>query len=200
MKMTVNMKRCPAGHLYDPNKHSSCPYCGVAAVDVTATKPVSVPGAPIQAEGGVTLPGGGGLPLGEKEGKEREEGITVGYYRKAIGIDPVVGWLICIEGPDRGRDYRLHSERNFMGRSEKMDICIRGDDSISRENHAVVSFNPRNNSFKLQPGDGRGLIYLNGDDIDVPMALKPYDLIELGQTKLIFIPFCGEKFQWESKE
>ena len=81
-----------------------------------------------------------------------------------------------------------------------MDICIRGDDAISRENHAVISFNPRNSSFKLQPGDGRGLVYLNGDDIDVPVSIKPYDLIELGQTKLLFMPFCGEKFQWEIKE
>jgi hypothetical protein len=197
--MTVNMKRCSSGHHYDPGKHSSCPYCGVAGIDVTATRP---------AQGTAVLPSGGGdatlaagiLPQGEKAGKEREEGITVGFYRKTIGIDPVVGWLICIEGPDRGRDYRLHSEKNFVGRSEKMDICIRGDDTISRENHAILSFNPRNVSFKLQPGEGRGLVYLNDDDIDVPTILKAYDLIELGQTKLLFIPFCGEKFQWESKQ
>jgi hypothetical protein len=194
--MTVNMKRCPSGHHYDPSKHSSCPYCGVAAIDITATKPAGGAGRFPQTEGEVTLPAGG-LPPGEQEGKERDEGVTVGYYRKVIGIDPVVGWLVCTDGPDRGRDYRLHSEKNFVGRSEKMDVCIRGDDAISRENHAVISFNPRNNSFKLQPGEGRGLVYLNGDDIDVPVALKPYDLIELGQTKLMFMPFCGEKFQWE---
>jgi len=128
---------------------------------------------------------------------EPEEGVTVGYYRKKIGIDPVVGWLVCIEGEDRGRDYRLHSERNFIGRSEKMDVCIRGDETISRENHAVISFNPRNNAFKLQPGDGRGLVYLNGEDLDVPLPLEPYDVLELGQTRLMFIPFCGERFKWE---
>jgi hypothetical protein len=197
--MTVNMKRCASGHHYDPSKHSSCPYCGVPAIDVTVTKPAGGLGGIPQGDGDVTI-AAGGLSPGEKAGKEREEGVTVGFYRKTIGIDPVVGWLVCIEGPDRGRDYRLHSEKNFIGRSEKMDICIRGDDSISRENHAIVSFNPRNASFKLQPGEGRGLVYLNSNDIDVPVILNPYDLMELGQTKLMFIPFCGVKFQWESKE
>ena len=195
--MTVNLKRCASGHHYDPRKHSSCPFCGVPAIDVTATKPAggARPFSP-QAEDDVTLPAGG-LPVGEKPLVEGEEGATLGYFRKAIGLDPVVGWLVCIEGADRGRDFRLHSERNFIGRSERMDVCIRGDDGISRDNHAVVSFNPRNNSFKIQPGDGRGLVYINGEDLDVPMALRPYDLIELGQTKLKFIPFCGEGFQWE---
>ena len=44
------------------------------------------------------------------------EGRTVGLIRKRTGLDPVVGWLVCIAGPDKGRDYRIHSERNFLGR------------------------------------------------------------------------------------
>jgi len=194
--MTINMKRCPAGHLYDPSQHSSCPFCGVASIDITVTQPVG-------KQATVGLPGedatiAAGVPRREAPvPREPEEGVTVGYYRKKIGIDPVVGWLVCIEGEDRGRDYRLHSERNFIGRSEKMDVCIRGDETISRENHAVISFNPRNNAFKLQPGDGRGLVYLNGEDLDVPLPLEPYDVLELGQTRLMFIPFCGERFKWE---
>jgi len=107
-----------------------------------------------------------------------------------------VGWLVCVEGADKGRDYRIRSEKNFIGRSEKMDIQISGDETISRENHAVVSFNPKNNAFKIHPGDGRGIVYLNGDDVDTPQELKPFDTVELGQTKLMFMPFCGERFQW----
>ncbi|WP_424766536.1 hypothetical protein [Paenibacillus sp. sgz302251] len=30
------------------------------------------------------------------------------------GIDPVVGWLVCVEGPHKGNDFRLHSERNLL--------------------------------------------------------------------------------------
>lgn len=193
--MNANLKRCPSGHHYDPSQHTSCPYCGVPTLDFTVTKPVKGGMAP-SLDQEVTRPAGGPPPSGPVSG-EAEAGVTVGYFHKKIGIDPVVGWLVCIEGPDRGRDFRLHAERNFIGRSEKMDVCIRGDDTISRENHAIISFNPRANTFKVQPGDGRGLVFLNGEDLDVPTILKPYDLIELGQSKLFFVPFCGEKFQWE---
>jgi len=41
------------------------------------------------------------------------------------------------------------------------------------------------------------LVYLYGEDIDVPTQIKAYDVIEVGQTKLIFVPFCGENFKWE---
>lgn len=193
--MSANMKRCPSGHHYDPIQHSSCPYCGVPTLDFTVTQPAKGGLIPA-ADDDVTRPAGA-LPQGRPPVKEQEEGVTVGYFHKKIGIDPVVGWLVCVEGPDRGRDFRLHAERNFIGRSEKMDVCIRGDETISRDNHAIVSFNPRGNSFKLQAGDGRGLVYLNGDELDVPAVLQPYDLIEVGQTKLLFLPFCGEKFKWE---
>jgi hypothetical protein len=194
LAMTVKLQRCNAGHHYDPTQHSTCPFCGIPDLGVSATRPMKDRGGAEDATFAAGM-----IPKGQVEGLEREKGVTVGYFQKKIGLDPVVGWLVCTAGPDRGRDYRLHSERNFIGRSEKMDVCIRGDDAISRENHTVVTFNPRTNAFKLQPGEGRGLVYLNGEDLDVPISLKPYDIIELGETKLVFIPFCGEKFQWEQQ-
>ena len=175
------MKRCFSGHYYNPNKYSSCPYCGVHNLDIAKTRPMRYDGH-----------------LPEKEsGRVQDEGRTVGLLCKKTGLDPVVGWFVCIEGVDRGRDYHIHSEKNYIGRSEKMDINIIGDNTISRENHAIVSFNPKNNIFKIHPGDGRGLVYLNEEEVDSPAELKPYDIIELGQTKLMFVPFCGERFKWD---
>jgi hypothetical protein len=108
----------------------------------------------------------------------------------------VVGWLVCVDGPDRGRDYRLHSEKNFIGRSSNMDICIAGDDSISREKHATVSFEPKKKEFWLLPGEASGLVYINEEVVNTPTPLKPRDIIELGRTKVMFYPFCDENFQW----
>ena len=125
------------------------------------------------------------------DGKTRRIGVGEG------GFDPVVGWLVCVEGRNRGRDFRLRREKNFIGRSETMDICIVGDDTISREKHASVSFNPKNNQFKLHPGDAHGLVYLNGEEVDTPTPLKPKDLIEVGQHKLMFVSLCGDDFNWE---
>jgi hypothetical protein len=123
---------------------------------------------------------------------------TVGVMKKAHGIDPVVGWLVCVAGPDRGVDFRIKAEKNFIGRGAAMDICIAHDDSVSRENHAVVSYNPKKHVFKLHPGESRGLVYLNGDEIDAAADLKAGDKIELGQSTLMFVPLCGKTFDWET--
>lgn len=123
-------------------------------------------------------------------------GRTVGVVQQKLGIDPVVGWLVCIEGPDRGRDYRIRSGRNFIGRADQMHICIHGDSSISREKHAVLSYDPKHHTFRIAPGDSTGLTYRNGEPVDVPVVLNARDVIELGLSRLLFVPLCGADFQW----
>ena len=44
----------------------------------------------------------------------------------------------------------------------------------------------------------QGLVFLNEEEVDAPIELAPYDRIEIGNTQLLFVPFCGEKFQWRS--
>lgn len=189
------MKRCDNGHYFDSDKHTTCPSCGVANLHIEATVAKGRAGSAAQARNDLDIPT---VARGQVKSDviERDPGATVGVVRKKMGIDPVVGWLVCIEGPEKGRDYRIRSERNFVGRDPKMDICIGGDDAISRDNHAVISFNPKKNTYLLTPGEGRGIIYLNEDEVATPAELKAYDIIELGQTKLLFVPFCGENFKW----
>ena len=103
---------------------------------------------------------------------------------------------MCVEGPDKGRDFRLHAERNFIGRAPSMDVCISNDNTISREKHASVMFEPRKQTFWVAPGMASGLVYLNGDVVHAPTMMKAEDVIELGQTKLLLVPFCGEKHSW----
>jgi len=196
------VKRCEKGHYYDETKHSLCPHCGV---NIDLNLGVTMPKRPNQ--GGdmektqARFPAGNDQ-MGVTQAKtpstppRNDDGKTVAIVRKQTGLDPVVGWLVCIEGPDRGKDYRIRSERNFIGRSEKMDINIAGDEAVSRENHAIISYSPKKKQFRVYPGDSRGLVYLNDDEVVVSDLLKPYDVIELGQTKLMFVPFCGEHFQW----
>jgi len=191
------MKRCDQGHYYDADKHTMCPACGVPDLEIGKTRPVGHAPSPPEATWRVPATDEGKtIRHDASKVGPRDAGETVALVRKKAGIDPVVGWLVCVEGADKGRDYRIRSEKNFIGRSEKMDIQISGDDTISRENHAVVSCNPKNGTFKVHPGDGRGIVYLNGKDVDAPQEINPYDIIEIGQTKLAFMPFCGEKFQW----
>jgi hypothetical protein len=129
-----------------------------------------------------------------------DDQVTVAMVKKDSGLDPVCGWFVCTEGEDKGRDYRIKTERNFIGRGTNMDIMINGDDSISRENHASITFNPRNLKFTVATGEGRGLIYLNGEVIETSTEVSSYDELEIGNTKLVFIPFITESFEWKESQ
>ena len=115
-------------------------------------------------------------------------------------MHPVVGWLVCIEGPSKGKDYRMIAEKNFIGRSPEMDIRILGDNNISYKNHAIVSYDGKKRSTFLLPGDAQGLVYLNGEAVYAPTQLEAFDQIELGKSKLLYIPLCGANFEWEEED
>lgn len=125
-----------------------------------------------------------------------DDGRTVALIKKSIGIDPVVGWLVCINGEEKGRDYRIHADNNFIGRSERMDICIRGDETISRENHAIISYDTVDKMYYFSPGDGRSIVRYNGKALFQTTELKSHDRIIIGKTELVFVPFCTEAFTW----
>lgn len=195
----MSMVACGNGHFYNDEEHSSCPFCGIG-LDIQQTRSMAAfDGARPRSNldsGHTRVANAAPTP-----GHGRDSGVTRHVWAKRLGgIDPVVGWLVCIAGPERGRDYRLHTERNFIGRDPAMDVAITGDPSISRENHAVISYNPKRHTFRLAPGDSRGLAYLNDEEVIAPVELAPYDQIELGDTTLLFVPFCGERFVWPMEE
>lgn len=78
-----------------------------------------------------------------------------------------------------------------------MDVCVAGDETVSRDRHAMVIFDPKKQTFWAVPGDAAGLVYLNGDIVHSPTELKRDDVLEVGQTKLVLIPFCGDKYAWQ---
>ena len=42
------------------------------------------------------------------------------------------------------------------------------------------------------------MIYHNDDEVIGSVELKPYDRIEMGQSTLLFVPFCGASFSWDA--
>ena len=189
------MTRCSHGHFYDAAKHTACPYCGVGA-DVVEGKTRRVPdhvGAAPAAPAAPAIVAPVAPPAGAAD-----SGVTRAVYRDAsTGISPVIGWLVCVEGPDKGRDFRIHSEKNFIGRSATMDIAITGDESVSRERHASVAYDPKRRATWILPGEAAGLVYLNDQLVNTPMKLAARDTIEVGKTKLMFWPLCDDQFHWD---
>ena len=197
--MADKMTRCPEGHFYDPTKHASCPWCALPP-DIEGgerTRPVQA-GPPPLPPGVVAGPPPPPPPLPPPPPPAAKPAATRRAGAEASGAknEPVVGWLVCLAGPDRGRDFRLHAEKNFIGRSPLMDVCVTGDESVSRDRHGLVIFDPKKQVFWAVPGDASGLVYLNGDIVHSPTQMKCDDVLEVGQTKLVLIPFCGGKYSW----
>lgn len=183
-------KRCERGHFFDPAKFTSCPHCGVPGLNIGETMPKRDIQMPAPAPGPVL---NAAQPANQRDEKTR--GVLDG-----MGREPVAGWVVCVSGPDRGRDFKVRPGKNFVGRSETMHICLSGDNAVSRDKHAVITYDPRKNLFGIAPGDSTGLVYLNEEEVEGRTDLKAYDRIQLGRTELVFMPFCGEKFQWSVED
>lgn len=143
-----------------------------------------------------------------KNASARDEGKTMSYFSSATGATPaavqqknptelVVGWLVCISGCRFGEDFNIYVGKNSIGRGEENRIIISDDKSISRSKHATIVYEPKKRNFYLQPGDSSGLTYLNDDYITESHKLTKNDIIELGDSRFMFIPLCGEEFSWE---
>jgi hypothetical protein len=112
---------------------------------------------------------------------------------------PVVGWLVVVEGPGRGRSVTLGYGMNPIGRDPGNRVCLSfGDQLISRQKHATITYDPRGKKFFIQHGESSNLTYLGNQPVLVPAELKGGELIRLGsETVLKFVPLCGEDFDWE---
>lgn len=112
-------------------------------------------------------------------------------------LQPVVGWLVCIKGANVGKEYRIHSDYNYVG-SAAGDIVITGDQKISHEKHMMITYDPKTRNFYVAPASGANIVYLNGEGLYGGAGkLKNYDEISTGDTTLKFISFCGPDFGWE---
>lgn len=143
-----------------------------------------------------------------KKASASSEGKTMSYFssmtdktenssQKAVISDPVVGWLVSVSGNHFGESFQIGAGRNSIGRNDDNRIVLNKDNAISRSKHAIITYEPKKRNFYIQPGDSSGLTYLNDEYITEAKQLHSRDMIEIGDSKLIFIPLCGDEFTWE---
>ncbi len=131
------------------------------------------------------------------------EGKTVGFFSTgqtesvSANSEPVVGWLVCIKGNHFGESFNIAAGRNSIGRGASNKINISKDNAVSRSKHAWLTYEPKKRDFYIQPGEGSGLTYLNGDNVMESKKLKEKDVLEFGNGQYLLIPLCGETFTWE---
>lgn len=215
----MDIRRCENGHFYDAEKSKTCPQCEIEKQlippggvgrnpnhintrieqinndKIPPTTPPTGRGITNQVDPWTkrTPPTPGTIPGSGNDGK------TIAFFQTEMGVkeEPVVGWLVCINGEDSGTSFPLKLGRNFIGRGADMDVVLRNDKAVSRKRHAIVLYEPRTRRFIAQPGESRQLFYLNDDVVLASEKLKPYDILTVGRSDLVFVPFCGPKFSWE---
>lgn len=44
---------------------------------------------------------------------------------------------------------------------------------------------------------GKAVVRVKGKLVTIPVEVHSYDIIKIGTTKLMFVPLCGERFNWD---
>lgn len=197
----MNLQKCKLGHYYDGDAYSSCPHC--AGQNAEPNKTVAMVMPPMGAEDATVAIGADGRPLNGPPVEERvteDQSSTISIFMDERVEDeskePIVGWLVCTGGRFFGQDFKIKSGRNFIGRSQNMDICLEGEMSVSRERHAAVIYEPRQNIFLVQPWEAKELFYLYDEVVLSAKELKKNSVLSVGDVTLMFIPCCDKEFQW----
>ena len=161
--------QCENGHRYDSARFRECPFCKAESV------------------------------AGRNENHEDfgRLGASIGLMESTIDRSPVVGWIVCVEGPEKGRDYRIRAGKNMVGRSWKMDICIAKDQELMPTNHAAILFDAADCSFQLEHGDPEAECFKNGEQVTMTVRLEENDRIRFGESEFVFVPYCKPGRQWE---
>lgn len=170
----MSITLCEHGHYYDNRKYESCPYCGRNRRNETVEEETQ-----------------------RLDPRSMEAGQdTVSVWRNEGPTPYVTGWLVCVEGSAKGRDYRLHSGVNRIGRSPVMDVCIENDPQVTRDNHCSVIYDHKSNSFFLMPSVGT-LIYKNGRMVMENVPFSSGEQVQVGGNLLELVAFCAGDKKWD---
>lgn len=220
----MNLKKCENGHFYDADTYASCPHCGASAGHDNFTVPfssapanvdVTIGGSLVREEEQKTVDMSqislSDLDTPKSAQANDDEVKTISVWGKSFNsgeasVDdvesyssPVVGWLVCVNGANglKGCDFKLKIGRNFIGRDSSMDVCLKNENSVSRQQHAIVIYEPKQNIFLAQPGNTKELTYLNDEVVLVPKIMKKNDILQVGNVSLMLVPFCDDNFKWD---
>lgn len=187
--------QCPHGHFYDDEKYSSCPSCMQQSgpgwrMDDQKTVSLASMGVPEERTVVLTAETPAGQPVVGSWDAQKTVACYGGEEQQLL-----VGWLVCIKGPMRGKDYRLYPGFNRIGRSLASDICLQ-DAKVSMEAHCSVVYDQRSGNFFLVPGKGTA-VYLEEQLVEEAVTLREGSRISLGVSTLELILFCKGEHVWE---
>lgn len=122
-------------------------------------------------------------PMG---GREREVGTVAVLKHLLMELEEPLAsraaTLLCLTGEDVGRTFALAEACTELGRGHEVAARLR-DLAVSRRHARVLH---HEEAFLLEDLDSPNGVYLNGQRLSAPTALKEGDVLELGRTLLRF--------------
>jgi hypothetical protein len=124
----------------------------------------------------------------------------VHVQRGTFEQDPVVAWLVVVGGPGMGQYRPVFEGNNTLGRAKSNRIPIDfGDDAISAEEQAYIRYDSSDRSFLFVPNLAKtNVVSVNDRRPTSAVELQAMDVITIGRTQLVFVPFCGPEFDWSA--
>jgi hypothetical protein len=137
-------------------------------------------------------------PSADREGRTQILRGKQSVMRGTFEHDPVVGWLVIVGGPGLGAFRPIYEGNNTVGRSPGQRVAIDfGDDTISAEEQAYIRYDSAERGFLFVPNLAKtNIVSVNGKRPTAAVPLVAMDVIHMGRTQLVFVPFCGPEFDW----
>ncbi len=139
------------------------------------------------------------VPVPVVEETPKDPNATVALTESDMDYLPRIharAFLVCIDGPMTGASFVFQENRAIIGRQKNYEIALFRDNTVSRSPHAVLSYVKENYRYTVSQGDPEKRVSVNGTFINEETELKMYDVIGIGQTRMLFMPVCSEKFAW----
>jgi hypothetical protein len=167
----------------------------------TPNVPPVAPPAPAEAAPPTTRVVRGSPPAAAEPVDEARTRLVRGRQpvdRGEFRQDPVVGWLVVVGGPGMGAYRPIFEGNNTVGRSTSNRVPIDfGDDTISGQEQAYIRYDSADRSFLFVPNLSKtNVVSVNDARPTGAVALQAMDVITMGRTQLVFVPFCGPEFDW----
>ena len=184
----MNLKKCPNNHYYNVDKFPYCPHC-INEVNETTNTPVNNDTYSVNSSDNTnTDHSSNKVPT---ENVSPVSAATIPFLERLTA-----GWLVCISGSNRGLSFPIYYGNNHIGRNQNMNIRLKDETTISRENHAIINYNNTTKEFSLIPGNTVNPTFINDIQIHAPHVISDHDLIQLGECQLLFVSFCDDRFNW----
>jgi hypothetical protein len=160
----------------DPN---ACPSCGAALDPSWDVCPYCAFNRSGQAKSGVHVEA---LSQGMAEGKtvalNAAEIVGNQHVNKAV-----VGWLVCMDGDQKGQDYRLFDGRNVLGTAADCEIVVY-DQWVSAR-HSVILIESGKARYLIQDLDSKNHTFVNTKQV-MKQELIDNDEVRIGRVKFRF--------------